>query len=177
MPTQMLNYLGGLNKSTSYGTTPNNQLSTIDNLRFSGANLAWIGSTYRIAQIPASGVFASGIFYPPGISTPNMFFVVNDSANSKILASTLNTSAMTFSDITGAASIVNGGMFEMINGILFYAAGTNGLYQWNGTGNISAVGGSSPANANILKVANNFLFSAYDQDVTGTVYWSNVATY
>lgn len=173
MPIQCLSYLGGLNEATSYGTLPPNQLITADNIRYSGANAVSNGSSTRIVQLPSSGQGVTGVYYSQG--SGNSYFLVSDRINTKILKTQVITGAMSFTDITGAATISTGGSFEIINGIVFYGAGANGLYQWNGAGNIAAVGGSSPSNVNILKVCNNFLFASYDSDASGTIYWSNVA--
>ena len=174
MPIQRLNYLQGINLGTSPGTLPPNQLLTMDNARFNGENAVWNGSSCRLGGISSTSI-GSGIYFVQ-TDTSAEYFVVNDVTNSKIQqAVSAGGGSMNFTDITGGATIDNKGSFEILNGNIFYAGGPNGIFYWNGSGNIVAVGGSSPTSADMLKVANNFLFAAYDLDPFGTVYWSNVA--
>lgn len=174
MPITKLSYLGGINKQASLGTIPNGQVLTINDLRLVGPNLVWSTGSVRLLGISSTVIGAGTDF----VLTPvtGEYIVVNDYTNSKLQYYTLAASAGgSFTDITGAATIDNAGVFEILNSVLFYCGGTNGIFKWTGVGNIAAVGGSSPASANLLKVCNNFLFAGYTLDANSTIYWSNVA--
>ena len=144
----------------------------MNDLRFQGENAIWNQSSFKLGGIASTSIGAGLYFIVLGSAE---YFIVNDVANSKIQsAPSAGGGTMTFTDLTNGLTIDNSGVFEILNGNFFYCGGTNGIFYSNG-GNIAPVGGGSPSSADMLKVANNFLFASYSQDPSCTVYWSNVA--
>jgi hypothetical protein len=171
MPTKQLTYQGGVNTRTSPGTVPPGQILTCDNFQIVGNTLVLRNGAYQIGNV--SGGSFTNISYYNKTNTAE-YFVMVDNAHSKIYM--LQNTGGTMTDITGAAGINADGQFDILNAILFYGDG-NGLFQWSGAGNIAAAGGGSPANCNIIKVVNNFLFAGTfgNNPPSSLISWSNVA--
>lgn len=172
MATKKISYLGGLNTTASLQGIPDGQMQTLIDYVLRGNSLQGRFGAYKIDTLSGTPI-VTGIAYFPVSGTGNEYIVAYDFTNNKVYAVQVTTTAMTFADITGAASLNFFTGFAILNGILFIGTGTSGIYKWTGAGNISAVGGSSPSAVGPIFVVNNFLFAA--GYLTSTFYWSNVA--
>jgi hypothetical protein len=169
-------FKGGLNTKASAWTLPADCMTDSQNM-----NIVYGDITKRNGSALLNGVQLNSGAVVTGLvdwlANAGTRYLVTVAGN-KIYQST--SLAATFSDITGAATIVAGQnnqhSFASLNNILAICGGTtpDTPLQWTGTGNVSSLAGTPPT-GNIVCVANNMMFISGIAATPSRVYWSNVS--